>query len=279
MFTNIKAIKAACHNLGIKSIFFDKNRGVLGIFSSGKNDPLYFIHSSTPFNTEDVVRIARDKDYTRLILGNSIKMPKTLSFLDPNVDEKYAEYVKEKNVKEIVKKIENRIPYPLIIKKNSGEQGQNVFLVKTSTGTRNALAKIFNKKDKLYDHIALAQEYFPNIREYRVIVFKQRIVLIYEKNISEATFSGNLSPLHFRNAKAVLIEDRKIKNRLTRFISPLWQKINLRFGGLDIAEDKEGRFCLFEINTKPSFEYFVRDNGINHLVKMYEEILGGIIKK
>ena len=273
MFKNTEVIKTTCDKLNIKNEFVDQDKNILAVFLAHKNEPIYFVHSSTPFNTEDVVRIARDKDYTNLILGNSVKIPRTLSFLDPNVDDKYAEYIKEKNVEEIIEKIESQIPYPLIIKKNSGEQGQNVFLVKNTTEAKEAFTKIFNKEDKLYDHIALAQEYFPSKKEYRVIVFKREIVLIYEKDTSEATFEGNLSPLHYKDANAVLTTDEKTKNRLADFIAPIWQKINLGFGGLDIAENESGELCLFEINTKPGFEHFAKDNGIEALVEMYRQIL------
>lgn len=278
MQVNVEAVKKACEKLSIKSEFMDENKNILAVYLMDKNKPVYFVHSSTPFNTEDVVRICRDKDYTRLILGDSVKMPKTLSFLDPSVDEKYAEYVKEKSVEEMTGKIERQIPYPLIVKKNSGEQGQNVFLVKNQLETKEALAKIFNKEDKLYDHIALAQEYFPSVREYRVIVFRSEIILIYEKDTTGAIFEGNLSPLHYKDARAVLVSDEKTKNRLADFISPVWQKINLGFGGLDIAENDSGELCLFELNTKPGFEHFAKDNGLKPIVEMYKEIFKKLIK-
>jgi glutathione synthase/RimK-type ligase-like ATP-grasp enzyme len=60
---------------------------------------------------------------------------------------------------------------------------------------------------------------------------------------------------------------------LREFIAPIYELLELNYGGLDIIEDAAGALRLVEINSRPGFSYFVRDNGREPLVKMYEMIL------
>jgi len=86
-------------------------------------------------------------------------------------------------------------------------------------------------------------------------------------------FVGNLSPLHWENSKSVLIDDKNFLTKMSAFIKPVFSKIDLKYAGLDIIEDKLGKLWLIEINSQPGFTYFIRDNSDKEIIKMYRKIL------
>jgi len=73
----------------------DKNQNSIKIESLTKN--LIFINSSTSLNSEAVSKICKDKSFTYQILSKKINMPKTLDFLDPNVNHQYSYYLEFKS--------------------------------------------------------------------------------------------------------------------------------------------------------------------------------------
>src|SRR5690606_31402181 len=110
----------------------------------------------------------------------------------------------------IIDEVKLNFAFPLIIKMNSGSVGKNVYLCQNELDLKKAVEKIFNHFDKDHDYLLLAQEYVRIAKEYRVIVRKGRVALAYLKDNSSATFSGNLSPLHWENGTAVLIESQSL---------------------------------------------------------------------
>src|SRR3989344_510029 len=271
MIINTKIIARACDGLKIPCRFLDKSQNLLAV--KIKNEWLYFVHTTTPFNSESVARIDKDKDYTYELLKDVIRVPRTISFFDPQCDEDYKEYRTHKDVPGIVKEIGESFTCPVIIKRNSGAQGENVHLCGNAGETANAVKEIFNKNSRTYDYIALAQERVDIKIEYRAIVFKKRVVLLYAKDILSARFVGNLSPLHYENAKAILIEDKATIEKIQGFALPVFEKLDLVFGGLDIALGKDNLFWLLELNTHPGFSIFIKDNGEEAILNMYAAIL------
>lgn len=261
----------ACKNLKLAYHYYDKNNNFIEIKTP--KSPLFFTNSSTSFNTEAIAKICLDKDFTYLLLQDKIKMPFTTSFFDPNSLNKYSHYKDFLSQEEIVKHIENNFSLPVIIKRNSGHRGQNVFLCQNAEEIYHALEKIYHKKSQNYDCVALAQKYIKPYKEYRAIFFRQEIVLVYEKNINGANFTGNLSPLHFSNAKAIEITDKKILTKIQNFCLPIFNTLPIVFAGFDIIEDETGNFWLIEINTKPGFDLFLKNNPASRITQMYQTIL------
>jgi len=233
---------------------------------------------TTPFNPESTVKIAKDKGFTYQILKNKIKQPKTASYLNPNVEEKYQEYFHFKNNSEICDDISLKFVYPIIIKRNSGFGGNNVFLCQNKFESQKALEAVF-ENNKNFDYMALVQEKIEIATEYRVIfsnLKNPRLELIYEKNIENARFVGNLSPLHYEYAKAVLVDDKNFERKVFDFCKPIFKEINFGFVGLDLAVDINGNFCLIEINSHPNFDYFLKDNPENMIIKIFMRMLQDI---
>ena len=96
-------------------------------------------------------------------------MPKTKSYLSPYCDERYSQYIENKTISDIIIDIENNFTYPMIIKKNRGSWGTNVFKVTNKISLEKALLTIFNENSNSYDYIALAQSCIDIQNEYRAI--------------------------------------------------------------------------------------------------------------
>jgi glutathione synthase/RimK-type ligase-like ATP-grasp enzyme len=253
-YVNTRCVRAACDRLGIP-----------------------YTNAATPFNSSAVDKVCKDKEFTWKLLADVVQMPKTKGYFDPYpMDEQYAGYIRETDYEAIADDISNQFSFPMIVKMNAGQKGRNVFLCEDTSQVLTAVSTIFDHESAWYDYVALAQEYIPARKEYRVITFKSKIVLLYEKDISEGTFTGNLSPLHYENAKAQLVEDGEVIEKLQKAIDPLFLKLDLEFGGIDVIVDMNDQLQILELNTHPGFTYFVKDNGDEPLVKMYEGILKGL---
>jgi len=261
----------ACKRLDVKYETFDDNHNFIRV---NLDKPYLFLNFSTPFNNDSVVKLCVDKEFTYRLLKEKVHMPRTAAFFDPHYEkEDFQKYKEQKDEEAIADCIVKDFNLPVIVKMNQGSFGTNVFLCRDRAEVLQSLKTIYNKKSSDYDYMALAQEYIDSKKEYRAIIFQGEVILLYEKNFSQAVFTGNLSPLHQENARAELIEDQKLIERISDFIRPMFEMADIEFAGLDILIDKNDDIFLLEINSKPGFSYFVRDNGEEPLVEMYEKLL------
>jgi len=270
MYSNTECLMAACKNLNIPFRLVDDKTNFVEV---QHKKLYYFVNNAVPINSTTSAYICKDKDFTYRILSPYIRMPKSLAYLDPNCQEKFIEYLSYFSIDEILKDISGKLDFPLVIKRNAGSQGNNVFLCNNTKEVETNIKEIFNHASKDYDYIALAQEYIPIQQEYRVIILNGKIELVYEKNISDATFIGNISPLHFDGAKAITISEPDLIKKLTEFITPIFERFDIKYAGLDIAIDKHNNFFLIELNSKPMFDHFTKDNGMEKIIELYEKIL------
>ncbi len=271
MNINAECIKKACKMLKLEFKTLDDDGNLIQILKDGKYH--YFHSNHTPLNNQMISRLSVDKEFQYRILKDVIKMPKTFGYLDPFVAEEYSVYRKYFNFEEIAEDIEKNLDYTFVLKRNRGSHGNNVFFVENKDDSIEKLKEIFNKASQNYDYLAIAQEKVNSKREFRIVVFNREIKFFYEKSTKKARFSDNLSPLHWEGSKAILIQDSDLKNKLENFIEPIYENFDLGYGGLDIIIDEDNQFWLIEINSSPSFWYFVRDNGEEEVVSLYREIL------
>jgi glutathione synthase/RimK-type ligase-like ATP-grasp enzyme len=276
MSIHAKALKQACSELQLPYHSVGKSGVFLGVKIKEKTH--YFVANHVPLNSAMTMMISEDKGHTYDLLKDVISMPQTLSFLDPHARELFQPYITQKNLEEIAEASEAIFNYPMVIKKNTGSQGENVFKCTNREEAIAALAKIYDHHTAEYDHVALVQEYVDIEKEYRVTVLDKKIELIYQKDHSNATFVGNLSPLHWEGAKAVLMEDVQLFEQIKSFIAPIFSVLDLVYGGLDIAIDKQGKMWLFEINTGPAYDHFVQGTNQDILVNLYKKILNLLTK-
>lgn len=273
-YPNTRCVRKACDALGI----LYRTHDAYGNFVAVGSDPVrYFVNASTPFNNDAVDKICKDKEFAWRLLKDAARMPRTKGYFDPfPEDPQYASYVTESSYEAIADSIVGEFPLPVIVKMNSGMKGRNVFLCEDRAQVLAAVETIFNHELPSSDYVALAQEYVRAKKEYRAIVFRGEVVLLYEKDITNATFADNLSPLHYEHAQAVLTTDPDTVARMQAAVAGIFPVLDLGFGGIDLIEDEAGELHIIELNTHPGFSYFVRDNGDEPLVAMYERILGAL---
>lgn len=268
------AIKCLIQVLGERGVDFEIQHRDNNLVAVTLNDTIYhFSYTKVPLNDAVVSEICKDKEYTYSVLKNVIKMPDTKGYVDPHITEAFQDYVRYETNSDVAKNIISEFDLPIIIKPNKGSGGINAFLCTEETQIVTALDTIFNQNSKNYDYVALVQKYIDIKHEYRVLVLDSEIQFIYEKDKASATFEGNLSPLHYEGAKAVLIKNEELKNKIKDFISPIFKKINLRYTGADIAIDSNGDMYLIELNGNPQVDIFVRDNGMGEVVAMFRNIV------
>jgi glutathione synthase/RimK-type ligase-like ATP-grasp enzyme len=121
--------------------------------------------------------------------------------------------------------------------------------------------------------VAIAQDYIHIKSEYRAVFLNKQLVLLYEKDITDAKFAGNLSPLHWDGAKAKYINDPQILSEIASFAKPIFEELDLDYGGLDIVLDRDNQYWLIEVNSSPNYTIFARDNGEEPVLKIFEKML------
>ncbi len=269
-------VKKVCDEFGFNSEFIDEANVILRVNfedrGEGRESHL-FIANNSGLNDEAVRKICGDKFYTYLLLRDEVNQPSTFSFIDPGAEDIYEDYGNFDSNKEIIDKIQENHGFPILVKANSLSRGINIFKCNNYEQVASAVENIFNKNSKNYDHVLVSQDYIYSQKEYRVLVYDQKIMFMYQKDNINGSFVGNLSPLHWENSKAVLVSDQDLWNEVQEFIKPIFSKFSLKYGGLDIIRDKNGELFLIEINTQPGFSYFIRDNSDAEVVKMYRKIL------
>ncbi len=270
MLDNVSLLLKACENLNISYEILHPSENLIKIKLNSKQH--YFCNYSTPLLNQAVAHLLKDKEYTYHVLNKKVKLPRTVGFLSPYCDTKYKIYLKFPTIQDIVLEIKENFETPVIIKRNSGASGHNVFLCENINEIETALKEIFNINNK-YDYVALAQEFIQIKSEYRAVFLNKELVLLYEKDITDAQFVGNLSPLHWDGAKAKYINDPQILSEIANFAQPVFEELDLDYGGFDIVLDRDNQYWLIEINSHPNFGIFIRDNGEEHVLKIFEKML------
>ena len=235
--------------------------------------PFVFVNWTTPLNPQSIMKLCQDKDYFYSFYKDVIHMPQTISFLNPYSDEKYARYLDSATIFGVIEQVEALFSYPLIVKKNRGSWGTNVFKAANRRSLEKGLLDVFNMNSATFDFVGLIQEFIDIEVEYRAIFLNGEYQFAYEKSIDNADFTGNLSPLHWEGSKAALVGDTAVKDALINFCMPMFAKLMVPFCGLDVAQDKQGKLWLIEANSSPGFDHIIKHEGDKIAVQLYETIL------
>ncbi|MHC5598198.1 MAG: ATP-grasp domain-containing protein [Nostoc sp.] len=277
MLDNISLLLKACENLNISYEILHPAENLIKVKLNHKH--YYFCNNTIPLINQAVAHLVKDKEYTYHVLKEKVKLPRTQGFLSPFCDIEYKIYLKFPTIQDIVLEIKEKFETPVIVKRNSGARGHNVFLCQNIDEIETALKEIFNINNKKYDYVALAQELIHIKSEYRAVFVNQELVLLYEKDISDAKFAGNLSPLHWDGAKAKYINDPQILSDIANFAKPIFEELDLDYAGLDIVLDRDHQYWLIEINSHPNFSIFTRDNGEEYVLRIFEKMLISLASK
>jgi glutathione synthase/RimK-type ligase-like ATP-grasp enzyme len=272
---NILCLTAACSQLGIRFDYIDQDHNVVRIALNGA--AYYFQLNRTPFNAESVAGICKDKYHTYRLLKDSVRFPKTLSFLSYRVDERYTDYLRYHSAPEIAAVVEAELSYPLIIKSNSGSFGSNVFLCREANEAQTAIETIFDKNSHLYDYVLLAQEFIPTRQEYRLVCYKQTPVLAYTRSGDPPAFNARY--WESASSRVALIEQVALIDKLAAFVRPVYGTLDLGFVGFDIVRSVDNRLYLLELNSGPRFDHVIATNGPQPIIDMYKTVLSAWVSE
>lgn len=265
MQSTISCLIKACELNNTPYQTFDDNGHCLMV-----NDQWFFQINRTPFNTESMAALCKDKEHQYQLLQDKIRMPKTLGFMDFNVKSKFADYLKHKSMAAIVNSIETEFNYPVVVKPNRGALGINVFFCHNQDQVIEALQTIY-RKDQDYDYIALAQQYIKPKQEFRVIFFDGEPVLSYERYFENAGFGARY--WETEEGKALALNDNPLVARAKQEFAAIFKLPGLRFVGLDIVLDENDQLYCLELNSGPKVNHFIENNNADAVVQMYSYIL------
>lgn len=261
-------IKQACEELALPFEFVTDNKMVIKILFP--NGPHYLINSNLGLLSSSEAQLCLDKAYQAEALTTHVRLPRTKSYLDPQ--NRFGHQSKFSTLKQIGDDALTNLKLPVIVKMNSGSQGQGVFLCQTNQELKTAIDTIFNHKSWDYDHVLVVQEYIKPKAEFRAVYYKKKLELFYHKDNRNALFAGNLSPLHFTNAKAIDVTSQSLSKAVDDFIQPIFKQINLKYAGFDLILDEQDRWWLIEINSAPGFAYYLQHNSREKVLKLFKKI-------
>ncbi|MCY7295286.1 ATP-grasp domain-containing protein [Alteromonas sp. a30] len=273
MEKQISALTQACEQLKLDYRFIDKEQNVVQVAMPWGYE--YFQIGRTPFNKEVVWGLLRDKKHSYDLFHDCVTMPQTLAFLDPSVPEEYRNYSQFDSIDAITRNIESTLDFPVVIKPNAGALGMGVYLCQHASEVEQALTHIFNKQSQHYDYVALAQTFVPTQREYRLVCAFGEPVLLYQRG----NIIGFNAQYWHKGEKAVHIENATLMQRLTEFVRPIYQKLEIGFVGFDIIESDDNTLYLIELNSSPKFNNFIAANGSEAVIQMYVKTLNLFTQK
>lgn len=156
------------------TVFIEPEWGVVGqiTFKSGRNS--YFRYNTLDLNPMGSSEIARDKDYCNFFMKTigypivpnsktffSDKWGRAIGSPDRNIDMAYKHAV--------------NIGFPVIVKPNSGSQGNGVSLVHNKNDFYNAVKSVFK-----HDRIVLVQQQVIG-KDYRLVILDKKLISAYER--------------------------------------------------------------------------------------------------
>jgi len=267
---NMRCIAKACDNLGISYTVKDDYGNWIAVHLS---KDYHFVNNKIPFNDGGINSVCRNKEYTYRLIKDEINTPRTKGYFDPKSGEDSAPYVLFDSVKKIKDDIIKEFGLPVMIKRNSGTKGVNIFLAKTPREVTKSLKKVFDKSKKSYDTVALAQEPIDILREVRIVWFLGEPVIMYEKVTPDGK-KESISPMFNSTAYTRPLEDEEpLRLKIQEFLNKSSVLKTLEYAGIDLAVDQEGQLWIIEINAYPILTKLARDYGDSILVQMYENII------
>jgi len=156
------------------SVLLDPTWGIVGqiTFKNGKRS--YFRYNTLDLNPVGSSDVAKDKDYANFFMESLgyKTVPHSRTFFS----QEWADAVgTPKNNIDAACAYAEQCGFPVMVKPNSGSQGNNVALVHTKAECYKRLRAIF-KSDK----IALVQQYVKG-KDYRLVVLDKSVVSAYER--------------------------------------------------------------------------------------------------
>ena len=208
------------------------------------------------FNPSESIELCDDKGQTAIRLVESgIRTP--LTFLSPKAYPQFGctEF-------SFLRKAENELGYPMVIKENRGSFGKQVHLVKDPSEAE-ALISSFK------EHPFIMQEYieYSSGRDVRINVVGDKIVAsMYRFNDND--FRSNITNGGSMKKYDADSEQEELAIRATK-------ALGLDFAGVDVLFGPDGPI-ICEVNSNPHFKTTLECTGVNMAEHIVEYIIGSI---
>ncbi|MFN8673633.1 MAG: hypothetical protein U0457_16315 [Candidatus Sericytochromatia bacterium] len=284
----ITIIKELSTEFNFQVNFLSKN----WIIEITKDEKIYHIFGyDWDINSSTANLIAKDKAACYTLLSNkNIPSIEHILFLNPQIQT----YIPEKGIWNDILSYAKKYDYNLVCKSNNGSGGNEVFKIKNQKELEFCIHNLFNKNENL------ALSPFYNIKnEYRVIILKNNVLLIYKKekpfiigngknsifellmnkfknldlleldfikdnifnipNIDEKVFISWKHNLAKGANPIIINEDNQLKKNLISIALKAGNAININFASVDIVEIENQLFVL-EINSGIMLENFAKQD-------------------
>lgn len=210
------------------------------------------------FNSSRAIGICDDKALTHLILMNSgIPMPETMiaPFTFENIG--YTNY-------DFLKRVADRLAYPLIVKECFGSFGQQVYLI-------NSYDELLAKMKDIGPKPVIFQRFIKSSfgRDIRLQVVGDKVIAAIYRYSDKGDFRANLT--NGAKMKPYIPTDRQCELALQ-----VCKLIGLDFAGVDIlfGENEEPLVC--EVNSNAHFKNIYDCTGINAAEAIIKHIISRI---
>lgn len=142
-----------------------------------------------------------------------------------------------------IKNVERYVKYPLILKDDKSDRGENIFLAKCHEDVENIYKKY---KDAYY----IIQEYIPNEFDYRILVLGKKIACAEKRiRVNKTEFRNNV---HL-GAREEFISIKDISKIIKTTAQNAARIANIQVAGVDILVDSNNNPYVLEVNSTPEF--------------------------
>lgn len=273
MTSSLSALTKACKKLGLTYKRVHKHGFAIKILPKNGSDPLFFIYNKLPFNSACAARILDDKDLSYTILRDKVRLPKWRSYIDPKGEEYDKKHLQFTSITKIASNIRKEFRTPVIVKRNRGSRGMNVFVCRSMKDVVAALQEIYNKCSQYYDYLAIGQEFIEAKIEIRAIATPDKLLLAYSRELDVSKLPDVITSEAWLDCVYKKIHDKSLLARLESYLAPVFRHIPIGILGADISIDGSDRMYLLELNHSPIFDHYIDYAGDEDIVDVYKHLL------
>ena len=169
----------------------------------------------------------------------------------------------------IANQFAHSVGYPVIIKTNQGSHSIGVKLVHNETEFFNHIVNLFKSNNKI-----IIQKYIPG-PEFRVVLFKDNVVIAYEKISDEA----------IKNYQSSFYQEVEyIGPEMEQFLIETQIALNLDYCAIDIktpnlSDLDFNRTYILELNCHPGIHFMLEEKGVDFVRELYKKLILDVISR
>lgn len=153
-------------------------------------------------------------------------------------------------------KLDQRLPYPVIVKPKRGSLGIGVELIKNKEELKEFFAEHEIKEYLIQEQMELG-------RDYRVIVLGGEALGVMERTAMPGKIVANFS-------QGGTVRGVELSDEVLEMAIKAASIIGLEFAGVDLIRDQNGGWSVLEVNRCPQFRGFEQATGVNVAKKIVE---------